>query len=232
MATPIRRRALLAAPLVLAAGAALAAPPPTVPTGPDAELSFDGLVKVKNSRFQAAWVKRGTDFSKYKRLMVLPAEIAYKKPPTTNKFADDNFALDDRQTKKLRDILRDVFQDELVEKGGWQIADAPAPDVLLVKGGLLDLIVHVPPPKTTSARGGTWVSSYGEMTLVVQFYDSQTREILGRVAERREAEPPGGQNFSKVDMMATSDMRIFFRRWASKLREGMELAREYKPAAE
>jgi hypothetical protein len=220
----------LAASLAVVASAALAAPPPSVPTGPDAEMSFDGLVKVQNSKFQAVWVKRDADFSRYKKLMVLPAEIAYKSPPTTNKFADDNFALDERQTRKLREILRDVFHDELVEKGGWQIVDAPGPDVLLVKGGLLDLIVHAPPPKQVSARGGTWVSSYGEMTLVVQLYDSQTREILARVAERREAEPPGGQNFSKVDTMASSDMRIFFRRWAKRLREGLEAAREYKPA--
>ena len=216
-------------PLAIFAFAAVAAakPQPTIP--PDGEVSFDGLHRVEHARFAGVWIRKGTDFSVFKKLLILPSEIAYKSKPTRNRMADDNFELDERQTKRLRELAQDVFRDELVGKGGWEITETPGPDVLLVKGGLLDLVVHVPPDRNMGGRGGTWVSSYGEMTLVIQFYDSQSREILARIAERREAEPAGGREFSQVDVSANSDMRMFFRRWAKRLREGLDAVREYKP---
>jgi hypothetical protein len=217
------------APLAILAFTAAAAAKPQPALPPDGEVSFDGLHRVENARFQGVWIRKGTDFSVFKKLLILPSEIAYKSPPTRNRMARDNFELDERQMKRLRELARDVFRDELVEEGGWEVTETPGPDVLLVKGGLLDLVVHVPPNRAMGARGGTWVSSYGEMTLVIQFYDSQTREILARVAERREAEPPGGYEFSKVETSATADMRMFFRRWAKRLREGLDAVREHKP---
>lgn len=190
------------------------------------EVSFDGLHRIENTRFSQVWIRTGTDFAGYTKLLVLPAEFTYKRPPTRNRMASDNFALNDRQMKRLRALLRDVFRDELVEKGGWQIAEAPGPDVLLVQGGLLDMVVHVPPPSpNTGALGGTFVSSYGEATLVMQFYDSETRQILGRIADRREAEPAGPREFSQADISASADLRVFFRRWAVRLREGLDEVR-------
>ena len=129
--------------------AACAGPPaPSVPSGPEAELSFDGLTRVKNARFAGVWIRAGADFSGYRKLMLLPAEIAYKKPPVHGRETDAGFPLDERQKQRLAEMARTVFLSELVGKGGWEVVDAPGPGVLLVQGGLLDLVVRVPPAQT------------------------------------------------------------------------------------
>jgi hypothetical protein len=64
------------------------------------------------------------------------------------------------------------------------------------------------------------------MTLVIQLYDSQTHQILARVAERREVEPASGLELSQVELSAPIELRIFFERWAKRLREGLDAVRE------
>ncbi len=199
-------------------------PEPSIPSGPDAERSFDGLYRVQNARFAGVWVRKDVDVSGYSRLMLLPPEITYAKDPSPRGDADAGFPLDERQMEKLAQLLRDVFREELLA-GGWQLAEAPGPDVLLVQGGLLDLVVRVPTSGPRAGRGGTWVSSYGEMTLVVQLYDSETRQILARVMERREVLPSCALEFSKADLSASIELRSFLQRWARRLREGLDAAR-------
>jgi hypothetical protein len=196
-------------------------------SGPEAELSFDGLNRVNNARFAGVWIRNDVDFSVYRKLLVLPAEIAYKKASASER--DESFLLDERQMEKLRELFRDSFRAEIVEKGGWEVVEQPGPDVLLAQAGLIDLVVRVPTRRGASARGGTWVSSYGAMTLVVQLYDSQTRRILARVVDRLEVAPSAGAEFSKVDMSASIELRIFFQKWAERLREGLDAVRARQP---
>jgi hypothetical protein len=218
--------------LALALGVAIAAcappPAPSIPTGSAAELSFDGLHRVQNARFAGVWVRKGADLSVYRRLMILPPEIAYKKPPSPRGDPEAGFPLDEHQMGKLRQLFRDVFREELLA-GDCQLSEAPGPDVLLVQAGLLDLVVRVPTSGLHSARGGTWVSSYGVMTLVVQLYDSETRQILARVMERREVLPAAAVEFSKAELSTSIELRTFFERWATRLREGLDAARARTP---
>ena len=62
------------------------------------------------------------------------------------------------------------------------------------------------------------------MTLVIQLYDSQTHEILARVADRREVVPTGAE-LSKADVSAPAELRMFFQVWAKRLREGLDAVR-------
>src|SRR5262245_51244886 len=217
-----------AAPLALVlllAGCAKTSAPPSVSTGFEAEqLSFDGLPRVKSPRFAGVWVRSDTDFSVYRKLMLLPAEIAYKKAPVQSRETDAGFPLDEAQKQRLAEMARTVFLSELVSRGGWQIVETPGPDVLLVQGGLIDLVVHVP-PGTAAARAEPSVSSLGAMTLVMQFYDSQTREILARVVDRRDIAASTGEKPAQADVSVPADLRRFFQEWAKRLREGLDTVR-------
>jgi hypothetical protein len=183
---------------------------------------------VKDARFAGVWIRRGTDFSPYRRLIVMPAEIALR--TASGRGSDRSFPLDERRMADLRELLRESFRAELVDRGGWLIAQEPGPDVLLLQGGLIDLVVRVPPERPgASARGGTWVASYGEMTLVIQLYDSRTHEILARIADRQQATPASGKELSRVEFSAASDLRVFFGTWARRLRQGLDAARAAPP---
>jgi Protein of unknown function (DUF3313) len=197
---------------------------PAASSGEEAsERTHDGLDRVEKAKaFQAVWLKPGADLRGYTKLLVLPAEIHYKRPPDTSRFADENFALSDRQMKRLKKALSEVFQEEVVAKGGWQIVSERGPDVLVVHGGLIDLVVNFPPDQR-AGRGGTWVASFGTVTLVVELYDSQSMEILARVADRQEAEPLGDR-LQNADFGARTEVTLMLRRWAKRLREALDLA--------
>ncbi len=57
---------------------ACASAPPTLQTGPDAERTFDGLVRVDNSRFRDAWADPEVDFSSYNKVMPGGARFEFR----------------------------------------------------------------------------------------------------------------------------------------------------------
>lgn len=67
-------------PLFIAAAALLAAcaGEPTIQSGPDAETSFDGLVKIDNSRFANAWADPDVDFTRYDKILIGNAEFEFR----------------------------------------------------------------------------------------------------------------------------------------------------------
>ena len=218
-------RAAAQAALMLLFVACATSPAPSGSTPFEAEqLSFDGLQRVNSPRFAGVWIREGADFSVYRKLMLLPAEIAYKKAPVQSRESDAGFLLDEDQKQKLAEMARTVFLSELVGRGGWQIVGAPGPDVLLVQGGLIDLVVRVPQSESASTRAEPSVASYGAMTLVMQLYDSETRRVLARVVDRREVLPAKGSELSEASRPA--ELRTFFQEWAKRLREGLDAIRE------
>jgi hypothetical protein len=224
--TVVRHLAVLA--LALAASFTAHAEPAAKPAK---EVTFDGLERIDSERFALAWVRPDAHFSGYKRLLVLPAEISYKDPEhaTTRERIggrNDNFLLSESRMERLRKALRETFHEEIVERGGWQLAEEPAPDVLIVRGGLIDMIVRVPPQ--SGGRTRTYLASYGEATLVVELYDSQTRQILARIADRAAAEPMGGQDLAS-DLHAPAEVRRMFKRWAKRFHEALDEARLRRP---
>ena len=52
--------------------------PPALQTGPDAERTYDGLVRVNNSRFQDAWADPEVDFSEYNKVMPGGARFEFR----------------------------------------------------------------------------------------------------------------------------------------------------------
>ena len=51
---------------------------PTIDTGPDAEVTFDGLYPVTGSRADVAWAKPGVDLSLYTKIKLEGAGIEYR----------------------------------------------------------------------------------------------------------------------------------------------------------
>jgi type IV pilus biogenesis protein CpaD/CtpE len=81
-------------------------PPPTVQTGPDAEVTAEGLHRVDNSAMAMAWVKPDLNLQGYTKLMIDEVTVAYQKEPraTTQSpgSSEDNFALIPSQMANLK----------------------------------------------------------------------------------------------------------------------------------
>ena len=198
--------------------------PPTIQQGPNAEVSFDGLHLVDNSIFRQAWADPDIDFSRYNKIMPGGAFFEYRavknKPGTTSmRSSDSEFYIDEAAREKLKVLTSEIFNEELAKSTRFTVADAPGPDVLIVRGGLHDIVSNVPPD--IIGRGDIYLSSVGEITLVLEAVDSQSGEVIFRAVERRALDSHGTAVRSS-SVTTTAEVRRVLRRWATTLRNGLD----------
>ncbi len=209
--------------------ACASAPPPTVQTGPDAEVTVDGLHRVDNSVMALAWVKPDMDLRGYTKLMLDEVTVAYQREPRARRQSlggsDQNFALTPSQMANLKSWFHDAVVKALTRDDGYQIVDAPGPDVLRITASLVDLVVRVPTEKVGSER--TYASSYGEVTLILELRDSESEQILARAADRRDpTNNPGNTLVVVSPAFVRGDTERLFDHWASLLRQRLDEVRE------
>ncbi len=196
--------------------------PPALQTGPDAERTFDGLVRVDNSRFRDAWADPEIDFSQYNKVMPGGARFEFRAVSKTggrtalSRGNRSEFWISDANRDKLVDTVSGVFKEELSKAQGWDIVEEVGPDVLILRGAMLDIVSFVPPEMI--GRGEIYLSSIGEATLVVEGIDSMSGEVVFRAVDRRSTNSTG-----RASTVTTwSEVRRAARRWATILREGLE----------
>ena len=200
--------------------------PPTVYTGPDAEVTFDGLYEVKNSRADKAWALPDLDLKGYTKIMLEGAGVEYRPGGQSGRTYYQRsrggpFEVTEEQKARFEATVGEVFREELARSDRLVIVDEPGPDVLLVRGALLDAISYVP-PDDTPGRVDVYLSSVGEATLVIEIRDSITEAILARTVDRRAAESMPGMLTESNRVTNTAEVRRVVRRWATALREGLE----------
>ncbi len=196
---------------------------PTIQTGPDAEISFDGLHRVDHTAMQAVWVKPDLNLNGYTKIRLVGAGIEYKavKPlagTTRANSSRSEFPMDEKQRARLQKLVQEVFIEELKKSQHYTLVTDEGADVLEVKGGLLDVVSNVPPEPM--GRGNTYITKIGEATLVLEIRDSQSGEILARTAERRAFQPVMAQDSNRV--LNTAEVRRGLRRWAVLLAERLD----------
>ena len=194
----------------------------TLQTGPTAEVTHDGLVRVDHSAMQYAWIKPDINLSTYSKFMVAEPEFefrAVRNTGTRRSSSTNEFAISESGKQKLIETVQDVFRDELSKSKYFTRVDGPGPDVLLIEGAMLDIVSRVPPDMV--GRGDIFLDRVGEATLVLQISDSMSGETFARAADRRAAEPAtGGVRANTVTSIA--EVRRLARRWATRLREAMD----------
>jgi hypothetical protein len=224
----LSRWSLIAAAAVLALSCE--SPPPQLQQGPDAEVTHDGLVRLDRSRMQRAWMKPDADFSQYTRFMVGPPVFRFKAVRGSGRSARTGqgaFYISEENRARLEEEVRLVFRDELSKSRYFQRVEEPGPDVLLLEGAMLDIVSRVPPQ--TAGRSDVFLSSVGEITLVLQLADSETGEVLARAVERRAAQSAGGSLQWSSPVTTWAEVRRLARRWARNLRERMDQLHELGP---
>jgi hypothetical protein len=198
--------------------------PPTIQEGPNAEVSYDGLHAIDNSIFRLAWADPDIDFSRYNKIMAGGAFLefrAVRRTSTTrmNSSASE-FYIDDTNKERLREETTTIFGEELANSTRFTMTEEAGPDVLIISGGLHDIVSNVPPERM--GRSDIFISSVGEITLVLEVADSVSGEVIFRAVERRAAQRAGGQAMRSNTVTNWSEVRRLLRRWATTLREGLD----------
>lgn len=200
--------------------------PPTIQTGPDAELSFDGLHKVDNSQADVAWARPDFDISGYTKIWPVAAGIEYRQVKDRGRSSvarsrGGPYFIDDKSRAQFEELVGKVFKEELQKIERYELVDGPGPDVLMVRGRLLDVTSMVP-PEPIGGRSYVFLSSIGEATLVLELRDSETGTILARSVDRRAAETIGGTFQQSNSVTNSSEVRRLIKFWATRLREGLD----------
>jgi len=198
---------------------------PTVDTSPEAEVTFDGLYPVKGGSADAAWVRPGADISKYSKIMLQGVGIEYRPGGESGRLhhsrsSNDHFEITDKQKSKFEELMREAFLKELGESEHFTIVSEAGPDVLLIRGGLLDVVSYVPPEPI--GRTEVFLSTVAEATLVLEIRDSVSEAIIARAVDRRAAEN-AARGFSRSNpVMNKSEVRRLASTWARLLRERLD----------
>lgn len=204
-------------------------PQPTIQTGPDAETTFDGLVRIDNARFSNAWVDPDVDLTAYNKIIPGGAEFQFRNVQKTTgttraRSNETEFWISDTNKQRLIDTVSEVFADELSRSEHFTLAEEAGPDTVIIVGALHDIVSRVPPDQV--GRGEVWLDSVGEATLIIQIADSLSGEVIFRAVDRRAADGAGGQMIRGNSAQTWGEVRRWARRWATRLREGLDSIHE------
>lgn len=218
---------LLLAAFVLALTAACVTPAPSIQAGPDAELSFDGLHKVDNSQADAAWARADFDISRYTKLMLINSGFEYRDVTNRGRTQMERsrggpFYIDQDRRARFEQLVGEIFAEDFQQIQNFEIVSEPGPDVMIVRGALLDIVTYVPPTEGVAGNIDIYLSNIGEATLVLELRDSETGTILARSVDRRAAERMGGQMMQSNRVTNAAEVRRLIRFWSQRLREGLD----------
>jgi hypothetical protein len=186
------------------------------------ETTFDGLQRRESKVFEHVWVRKYFDVRSYHKIIFKAPHIEYR--PVMNETGKSDpaaagFPLTQRQKDSLYQIVSTAFQTELAKSKFFQMATEPGPDVLLIRGDLLDVLSFIPP--NASGKGDLLsVPEVGEATLVMELYDSLSDSIVVRALERVKATHDAGA----PPTTAAEAVQRTATQWATILRERLDAA--------
>jgi hypothetical protein len=205
-----------------AAPAALAAKAPA---------TWDGLTLVKSKRFDAVYLAPDANFSGYRKVMLDPTEVAFRK----NWVSDYNSTVMGLSTRlsqadadailvRVRKGFEEIFRAAYVN-AGQQVVSEPGPDVLRVRTAVANLFATSPvdPP----GRGYHFAREAGGATLIIELRDSSSGALLGRAVDGKLAGDTG--TYLRTEVGNRWDFKNLFQDWARRSLDGMAVLRGRTP---
>ncbi len=216
-------RAPIAACLTLLLGACTTSQPTAeIPEAPHMDrsgtLSYDGLTPLEDTLMSRVWVRDGFSLSEYRKVILEGAGIRYRPVTRTldsgQQSAATEFPISAAQKAELEALITEEF-DRALDRLTLPEVTEPGPDVLLVRGFMLDVVSRIPPEQASTDR--YFIDSVGQATFVVELIDSQTGTVLVRALDTRSAIVPGESNDSSNAATSQAQVRALVARWADLL---------------
>ena len=213
-------RTTLVVPFLVALGCA--SPPETTP---------DGLVLVKDSKFQQVYAKPGTTLDGFSSYRLETCDVSFRRNwlrdqnnnrlDLSNKVTQEDM---DRIEASLEAECDKAFAAALSEEPAYPIADAEtnAAEVLVLAPSIINLNVNAPDTRSAGMQR-TYTTSAGEMTLYLELLDGATGEVLAKVTDKQDAGDIGRIQWSNSITNKFEADRIL-NRWGSRLRDGLDRA--------
>ena len=195
----------------------------------------DGLDRVKSKKVDALYWKEGADLKPYTKVRIEDCSVSFRKNWMRDQNSDRmgvNNRITTEDMNKIQAGLAEMFMEEftrILQEGGYEVVEEDGEDVLLLQPAIVDLDVTA--PDISMRQPGmvqTYTTSSGEMTLTMDFVDSSTNSLFGRVIDRREDNSAGQQIQWSNSITNRSDALRIMRIWATSLVKAMDEAKEPK----
>ena len=192
----------------------------------------EGLVKVPSKRLGAVYLAPGADFKAYTKIMIDPVQVSFRKgwlKDINRSRGIGKVSEQDAQqiAAAMRTGFQDIFAGEFKAKG-YEIVNAPAPDVLRLSAEVANVYISAPNPMGGGAGTRTYTVEAGEATMALAARDSTTGAVLGIAVDRRTT---GGAGHATL---ATSTSNRFefeelFKDWARACVRGLDQLKARSP---
>jgi len=184
----------------------------------DGAVNYEGLAEVKVSTLDRAQVRPDVVFSVYTGVMLNDVEVAFRTPDRSQR----QFPLDDEQKTRFQELLTQTYLSELAALKNLGLVSTPGRDVLQLTIRVQDITATA---QTTSVanvgRGAMALQAVGEVTLIIELFDSQSGEILARGVDTKAIEGAAmAQDGGLVSRW--EDVDKLCARWASTTRMRLE----------
>src|SRR5215472_10314016 len=183
---------------------------------------YQDLVQVKSRQLGAVFLLPGADFRPYTKVMIDPVEVSFRKGWL--KDINDQRGIAQQIAQAARSGFEKIFADTFTQRG-YNVVTSPAPDVLRLSPGVMNLYLNAPDP-----YGQPGVRSYtvnaGEATLALVARDSTTGAVLGLVVDTRTTQSFPGMATSVSNQF---DFGSLFRHWANICVKGLDTLKATPP---
>jgi hypothetical protein len=195
------------------------------------EYTIEGLKLVPGTKdISVVYAEPGANLAQYDRVYLAEPYVAFKKnwQRDQNRGVGQKVRTSDMDRIKIRvkELFMEVFTEEL-EKGGYELANERAEDVLIVKPAIIDLNVNAPDIQS-AGRSSTYTTTAGSMTLYLELYDSETDDLLAKALDPTTDRDMGIMQWSTGPSNRAAAKRMM-KPWAEALRKGLDKAREPLP---
>jgi hypothetical protein len=201
---------------------------PTLQSGPDAETTEDGLVRLDHATLTNTYVRPGANLQNYKAIQLISVGVDYRsvRASPANWYpapGRNEYNLTSTEKTSLEALVNEIFAEEFAKSEYFTMTDKPGPGVLVVKAGLVDVVSFVPLERP--ARDYVFLSELGQTTLILEVDDSITGESFVRASDRKRVD----SNRANQVMLRESnpvtnrqEVKRFMRLWARQLVVGLD----------
>jgi len=178
------------------------------------------------------YVKPGATFNQYNQVMIrdcyVEMEKGWQQNYNANAASGDQVNNDDvqRMRSTLAAEFKKVFTTEL-QKGGYQVTNTPAPDVLLLRPAIIDVQVTAPDIMSAGMDVNV-ITSAGSGIFYLELWDPSTDTILARAMDAEADQQPFARQANRVTNRQAAD--IILTSWADDLVRHLDAVRGKPPS--
>lgn len=181
----------------------------------------EDLEQVERANFRDTYVNTSVDFTRYDKLYIGDAFFDYRDVGPAQRTrsvysvssSKSMFGISDADRETFEQIVSDAFMKQIVKGKHFTVTDEIDDKTIIMRGAVVDIVSRVPPEFV--GRSEVYLASVGEATLIMEFLDGKSGEVLARVAERGVL----GSNRGTIDMFSMPANSVTIRadisRWAS-----------------